>query len=521
MFRPTVPRITSIAICLAVMANWAFAGDPLEIIPGNALGFVVINRLGQTDAKLAAIGAQLQLPTPSVLAWLDTKGDLQEGIDKTAAAAFALIPAADDTPLSAVLYVPVTDYARFVQQLDVNDANETVASGRLFERPVIVGQRNGYALIMGRPGDREILDGILQSEDSHMPVAAQQFKEYIAKQDIAAVLTPSGVKLLTGAGQQGLDYIKRGVENASDEQKQSVLMGITVYEQLFRGVEAEVESVAVGATIKTDGEIRFSKQVLFQESGKVATILSELKPTSYDFFAGFPQIPYVCAFGFELPSASFGPMMEMSASLMKSMPQLYGLEPEQVDKMMELSKEKFSDMQGMSFLWGVGQPGASMYSGLMGAIRVGDATTYVKRYLEFWNELKGGIGAAKGSFFDMMSVQSIEIDGKPAFKLTMQIPGMFGASGQRSEKIEAEMKKIFGPDGNVTAYFAAGDARTVLFSYTDDTLLREGYAPWKTKTTCRTKQVSCVRENDFPWRYSELDTGVLAGRRPTRNDSWS
>ncbi len=282
------------------------------------------------------------------------------------------------------------------------------------------------------------------------------------------------MKLLTGAGQQGLGYIKRSVENASDEQKQPVLMGIAVYEQLFRGVEAEVESVAVGATIKTDGEIRFSKQVLFQESGKVAPILSELKPTPYDFFAGFPQIPYVCAFGFELPSASFGPMMEMSASLMKSMPQLYGLEPEQVDKMMELSKEKFSDMQGMSFLWGVGQPGASIYSGMMGSIRVGDATTYVKRYLEFWEELKLGIGAAKGSLFDKMSVQSIEIDGKPAFKLTMQIPGMFGASGQRSEKIEAEMKKIFGPDGNVTAYFAAGDARTVLFSYTDDTLLRQG-----------------------------------------------
>ncbi len=159
MFRPSVTRITSIAICLAVMANWAVAGDPLEIIPANAHGFVVINRLGQTDAKLAAIGAQLQLPTPSVLALLDTKGDLQEGIDKTAAAAFALIPGADDAPLSAVLYVPVTDYGRFVQQLDVNDANETVASGRLFERPVIVGQRNGYALIMGRPGDREILAG--------------------------------------------------------------------------------------------------------------------------------------------------------------------------------------------------------------------------------------------------------------------------------------------------------------------------------------------------------------------------
>jgi hypothetical protein len=153
------------------------------------------------------------------------------------------------------------------------------------------------------------------------------------------------------------------------------------------------------------------------------------------------------------------------------MHQVYGLTPDQVDEMMDLSVKYFQDFRGMSFLLGVGEGDSPVYSGMMAAMHVEDAPAFLENYHAYFAELHELVGDAEGSFFANMTAEKVQLDGVETLKISMPLDDMQGFMPSPVE-LGAIMEKFYGPDG-VTSYMAAVDDHTLLMSYTGPEMLRK------------------------------------------------
>ena len=436
-----------------------------DLLPSNSFGYVVIHRIGDVDKKLQALGQHMKLPIPSLLMLAKAQSGITAGLNESGSLAVAVLPSSEG-PVS-VAYLPVSDYAAFIEQLDPQDTDDEIVTGRLLGRPIIVGNKAGYAVI-ARPQQRSLLAKLLTTQPAANQAVAKTLE---GDYDAMVVLSSTGVKLLTSLGRQGLQQVKAGISAQLGEDNPAIA-GLEIYDRLFQAMDSEVDSVAVGVHVESGGPVRISKGVWVQPNGKLNSLLRNAKPHDRDLLSILPDVPYVVAFGGGLPKGAWGPLMDLSKSMMKSMPQLYGLNDKQIDQMIELSAEYFADLDSMSFLIGVSQDDDPLYSAMLGTMRVADAQTYLKKYREYWQKLDELAGDTEGALFKDVELEDITVDGVSMLKLKMPIPGLPGLQLPNRGEIEALMQKIYGSDG-MTIYLAAADNKTILMGYTDPTGLRE------------------------------------------------
>ncbi len=452
----------AIVICCLVPAT--VRAGVVELIPDDALGYLLVNRINETDEKIGAMGKRMNLPIPRFTPLLKTQCGIERGFDESGSIALALLPSsAGPAPL---LFVPVKNYDEFLEQLDESSVENNVTKGRLQGREVLVGKKENHAVIalaehlellhqtLSRKATKETTDVIKSLETDH---------------DIAAVISTSGVKLLTALGQQGLKTVREIVRKQVGDDNPA-LAGIEVYIQILEFVGSEVSAGALGVKLEGDGSFRLNEWVWVEPKGTIAPILRSIQPHDGDLLAALPKTPYVMAVGGIVPKGAMEPMLAFSGKTMKSLPQLYGLSPEQVDKMLELSEEFFPDVRGMSFILGVGQEGTPLYSEMLAAMHVRDAAKYLADYRKFWVELEKAIGDAEDSFLHGIKLEDIEVDGAGVLKITMPIPGLKNLNLPNKDEVESLMEKFYGP-GGITLYLAATDKETVIIAYTETTLL--------------------------------------------------
>jgi hypothetical protein len=463
--------MTFALMALLACATTTTARNLAELVPKDALAVTVVNGLANLDAKIQQLGRGMQIPLPSPFATVRTMAGIQDTVDKGAAAGLALVPSANGHPAPAeVFYLPVTDYDKFIGQLQAKDASQKIAEVRMMNKPLLAARVGGYA-VMSRPANRAILDKILAEEDTAAGEIGE-FQSYLKAQDVAGVFTSSGVDTFARLGLQGLEEAKSAISQRGGDEMKAGLAAIDLYAEMLRGIGSEVDALAWGVKLDEKGVLHVTSRTRFNSAGAIAPLLRDAKPYEGDLLAGLPAVPFVGVFGGVVPPESYGPLMDMSANFMKAAPELYRLEPDQVDKMIDMSKETLVGFNGMAFLVGVGQPGDPLYSQMLGAMFVDDAAAYLARYKKYWKELDEALGDAEGSFLANMDLEEIEVDGIPAQKLTMGDWSAFTGTLPDAEEFDALMEKMFGPGGKMTMYLAAGDKQTVLMNYTDTQLLK-------------------------------------------------
>lgn len=461
-------RLTAVALVMYLLAPMlAHAQDVTALIPGDTYGFVLVTGLTDPAGKIQAMGQRMKLPIPSLVPNKGAQDETIAGVDHSRPIALVLLPT-DQGP-TLVLYVPVNDYAAFIEQLGAEDTDRQITPTSLMGQPVIVGDKSDHAVITW-PGNQALLQKML-SEDVPPQGVTAAVKAMVGKHDVTAVLTSSGVRMLTALGLDGLEKLKANMRETLGEDNPA-LAGIEVYVHILAAIDSEVASAAVGLKLEEEGSLRVREQVWVRPSGKIAPIIRDIKPYDGDLLSGLPKTPYVIAFGGVIPAAAMQPMMNFSENLMKAMPELYGLSAEQIDEMMEMSIKYLPDLHGMSFLLGVGQEDTPLYSEMLGAMHVRDAPGYISSYREFWAELDEVIGDAEGSFFQDATLEEVNLDGIPVLKISMPIPEFQGLNMPNQNELDVLMEKFYGP-GGLTMYLAAADDDTVLMAYTDTALLRE------------------------------------------------
>ncbi len=475
--RRTAVTLGAMILATLALVGPAHAADVLEVIPADTLGFVTVNRLADVDAKLQSLGRQMQLPIPPALTAMKAMAHIEEGLDETGTAAWALFSSEEDEfePVT-VGFVPVTDYKAFIAQLEPNKPSAEIATVKVGSQTLFVGRAGDFA-VMAEVSGRRVLRRVLRSQKS---IAGQlaPLQAWLDENDGSLVVTRHGIETMMTAARKGLKDAKEAMAEMGDD-AQIAMAGLSVYDGLFDAIEAEVDTFVAGARLDDQGNIRLLSRTRFVPDGQVARMSGDFAGLEEHPLAGMPSGPFVFAGAGVTPEGMTEPMMEWSLDIMKAMPQLYGLDEEQIEKLMRPSVEMMKSMRAMSMRMGVGKENESIYSEMSGVMRVDDAAGYMADYTKhmkaFSSAVQSGDGPMKG-LFSGMETKEIEIDGRPVLQFEMAIPtGAMGPAATDpavAAEIEKMMERMFGPGGKIVVYVAAADDQTVVFAYTSEDELR-------------------------------------------------
>ena len=462
--RCLLPIVMVVALAMAVQMV-ARADDVLDVIPGDALGFVAVNRLAQTDATVQKMLEDAQLPTFSFLALFKAKSRIEGGLDEDGTAAIVAMPGAEaDFKPAVLMFLPVTDFQKLIEPFEPDDPSAPIVG--VSDGKALVAKLGAYA-VATEPKHRELLQKTLDAK-KHVADDLAGLRPWMAEHEVVGVLTETGVRLACAKGQQGLEVARAGMEAAAGEGNPAV-EGLKVYQQLFDLAEEQVTAVAVGAQIGDGGMVRITERVRFRSGGELIGS-GRSESAAQGLLAGLPAGPFVFAFGGVLPEGASEALMQFSVNMMKSMPNLYGVTDEQADQIMDLSRDSMKGMRGMSFMIGVGKPGDPIYSNMVFSMQMDDAHAYLDAYqkqIEAMNEI---VQNAESSILSEMKVTKIDLEGTPGLKVEMNFPSLPGM--EADPNLPNLLEGLFGPGGKIRIFMAAADDHTVVAAYTSRRALK-------------------------------------------------
>ncbi len=207
--------LASIAAILLWSAAVQAAEDVLHLVPRQALGFVVVRHLADTDAKIKTLAEQVGAPMDNTpLAQFKKSTGLSKGLDEKGDAVLISMPLkdadkeakdadfyADDKPLEPpgmVLLLPVTDYQQFLAPLHPATPKGKITEVTLMEKNFLAANQGSYALLTTLD-QRDVLQAVLDSKHS-IDADLADFQPWLSENDIAAVATRRLIQMPIGKG---------------------------------------------------------------------------------------------------------------------------------------------------------------------------------------------------------------------------------------------------------------------------------------------------------------------------------
>jgi hypothetical protein len=456
----------------------------LKLVPDSALGCVVINRPGTFDAKLQELGRHMELPMPSLLGMVKERTGLREGVDEQGTVALVFLPqkSANKAPIP-VLLLPVTDYGKFLGQFHPEGAAEGTTKIELVGTSAWVRHVGGYAALTDEE-HRDVLENTLKVSET-VPANIETWRNWLSGKDLAVVVLPSGTQQVLTKIQQGILILKlmasmpgpEGPAAKNAEQRKKLNDVFDAYAEIVRAAQQEVTAFGIGLQLDENHAFRLSKRALLVADGKWANFVKDVPPTKNNLLAGLPDEPYILAGGSVLSEAMYKGLIRFSFNMMKSMPEMYGLDKERLDKLSELSDRYFKGTEAISMVMGVPQSGQTIYSGMVAQFRVDDSRAFLENYEKYVGQYNEVLKGAKKSLMPAMKLEKAEIDGQPALKITMNVPEV--PESMQNPMSSKMMKAMLGPEGKIVAWLAPADPHTVVFGYENQDLLKQTMAAVK------------------------------------------
>lgn len=475
MARRSVLLVVSTVLLAVLTTSFAPAAEGvLDLIPEGALGFGIVNRVAQTDAKIVALGKQLQIPAESLLNMLRAKTGLQAGLDEQGSVAVVLMPGDNVEPIQLLL-VQVTDFGKLIAQLGPDDATAAIVRVKVLGSPFLVGSRGGFA-VFTEPRHRPTLEKILDAP-KRAPEDVAEMSKWLGESDVAVVVQRPAIALLTGLGQAKLQEAKAmfgalpAQPGFGDAEVETIAAAFGFYEQVLKVIGEEVQTYAAAARVDDAGNVHLEDWTVMTPGGTADQALKQVKPPQGDLLAGLPSGPFVVAGAGALPEGLAKALIDFSVGIMKAAPGLYGLDAKQTAKMAEISRQAMKGIRGMGMVMGVGKPGDSLFSGMAVVMKVDDSDAYLADYRKVLGVMNEVVKDSESWVFSAAEVEQIQVGKVSALKITMKAPA--GRQVKALPGYEEMMKALFGPDGTITAYVAAADRQTIVASYSGEKLLRQ------------------------------------------------
>lgn len=466
--------LVGILLCAASFA--AAADDFLKLVPDSAWGFVAINQPTEMDAKIQALSHEMQLPSPGLLSRVKQLSGVQEGFDEKGTVVMMVLPSEKDSdiPVTLILLVPVTDYDKFLAQLQPESTTDEVTKCKFFGDDSWARKVGNYAALCGPPF-RGALEKLTPA--SEVPAALKPWGEWISTHDAAGIVFQPGIKELTSKGQNWLNTAKMMLGAAGDQGKQA-LAAFEMYGKLLEAADKEVSAFGIGLALDKQNVLRLTSRTALVPEGNWAKVVGKSPAPKENPLVDLPNDPYMFAGGIALSEEMVNNMKKISFDLMKSMPDLYGLSSEQIDKMISQLEPQFKGAHAMSIILGTGKSDEPLYANMLNITKVDNTATYManmEKYFQQYNEL---IKNSKSPLLKPLEVEKSEVAGVQGFQVKMELPKPQGPMPPQYDKM---MQAMLGSAGSMVFWIAPADEHTLVTGYVNKKLMERTMADIKQK----------------------------------------
>ncbi len=461
-------------------ARWALAADVLDAIPSTALAVIVVNRLEATSDKIEKLAGKVQAPSVSLLSLARVQTGIHAGLDDKATAAMAWLPA-EDQPLEAptpIVILPVTDYEKFVAQLQPENATDKITQVYVAGKPVLVCQKGDFAVLAGaefEPALKDVLASVKSVGDELSPL-----RTWLAEVDVAAVATPAVIKVLSGTANDWLstqiDVLEQqGVPGGPGGA--AVLPALKLYQQLSMAAGDELYLAAIGIRSDEAGTVRVSTRLRLTPGGRWAETAGRIEGSNKPLLTGLPDGPFVgvAAIQYSEPLRNLAGWF-LSEEGRKLNPALDKLPPDQRAKFAEIFGRIMAQQQNGKFWIGAPKPDEPLLSNAILIAKVDDSKEYLSQIDEL-GKLPSGDGENARKILSLGEVKHIQVDGHDAIEYVTSMKDIeAGQPAPLAEPVKAVFKKIFGSDDAIHTYLAAIDDHTIVSAYVSVDNLRRAIA---------------------------------------------
>jgi hypothetical protein len=474
-------RSIAVSVAWLLLAAPALAADPLTVIPDDALGLAVINNLADTSARVQKVAEKMQLPVPELLPMAQLYTGVQQGLDDKGTLAVAMFPGGDENATWAsmvAVFVPVSDYKAFVAQLQPDDASAEIAEVTIMGQALAVTQKGEFA-VLATPDAKPLLEKIKGNSKSVSNVLGP-LRPWLAKQQIAVALTPTGKKLLLATVGGLMDAALEGAEQAGNDDAQaaqaiqSTRESMQALKDLLSAADEQLTQLGVGLRIDDATAMYLSGRLLISPEGGLAAWAKDVKPPKAGLLAGLPPDKYAIAYGGA--AVEFHPAV---AKLTERMTQLsmtmLGLSEEDRKQLSEVMTRYSSNRTSTAGMFGQLRPGDSIVATSMQVEHVKDAAAHLKLAREMFEIFAKAKLPGADPAKPLYALADVEVGDLKTLEVTMDMGAMVSAGAANNQQAVAEMMqgvlgKLLGNEGIIRSYLTVADDHTLVMAYSKEQL---------------------------------------------------
>jgi hypothetical protein len=447
--------------------------DLLAMMPDETLAALVVPNPTALGEKLTGLGEALGQPIPNPITMpflLGPAAPMVGELDLERPVAVILLPdgSSDNQRITGMIYFPVKDFDAFATILGAEEddlANEVVAID-LFGNDMVATELNGYALVVDN-GDSAYFEAA-RTNDGAVAETFGSIAEDLGEGDIVVGAMNSGIEMWLDAARDIFEQMQSDLQvQGMDE---SIVDALGIYFMLFDLIEDNIDSGAARVSIEKNAIV--VREIVQLTPGGIGEELGGAEPLGDDWLNTLPGGTFVLTgVGTSMPGLE-DEIIDLYGDMTDLLADLYGMEPDAINTLLEQSKPLLANMQGMSFYMGVPRgESTSLYSAAGGIVEVeGGAEAYLDMYADIIYGMSEGLTGE--GMIGINKVQRRKFDDKPGLLVEMQVNlgDMFGEDAP--PELADLTDKLYGPGGVLTVRMVAVDEDTIAFSYTSPRMLR-------------------------------------------------
>jgi hypothetical protein len=462
------------------------AADVLQEIPNDALGFVVVHKLGTVDAKIKTLSSDLRNNAFSPLEFLKSAAGVQEGLDPNGDFLLAVYKDgnADTSELQFGVWLPVTDYAAFAKSIGATSTGG-VAAATVAGQDLLIAHRGDWAIVMD-PDQKQRMAQLVATRPSPPPEIAA-WKTWIASNDVTVVTFAPGVHELWswleerfenksgnensddlfGARDTGAprDRLMTNANHPSPKGLAGILNEIHKWASASPGVEQAIQQASMagcGFRLNVDGSqhgnvqaklrVAFDAAMAHESSGDAELPFSMLEGDHF-VIHGAGRLPKPMLTGLATTC------VQRMADDLKAEEHTQ-LDEESLKQLGEAVAQAAGDVSSFALLTRPGDKPQPIYSNQFIAVRVASANKFLSQAAEvmrLWNKANR---EAQGETRLIFEAEETKLGNRSATQYSLDMVALAG------EPILPEtrqmMEKLFGPGGKQRVWLVRADEQTVL-----------------------------------------------------------
>jgi hypothetical protein len=484
-----MPRHPRFSICLASLvlaaALPALASPIVNQVPRDALGFLLVRNLTQTDAKIAKAVNDLRLPLPSPFTIIKSLTGVSNGIDSDRDLLVVMLPPENNSrPFHLAVWLPVKDYDALVRSLD-GDPQRRIAAATVAGEDVLIAHVEDWAVVMD-PGQRERLNQLASDSVAVALPAAESMRFIGDDNDVSLVVLASGMQA-AGRWAAIAGAATRPANDAADDHgtpgQIAPLHPVQPNDNSWRAVwqsfqsmiadaqelkRMAMEAKGFGCALRLDGAGNAVIKVRVGLSPDSALTASGAQ-SGKQYRVAAPQLfdggPFVLSGSGQVSEHWAVPFVapyvrQMAADLATE----YNTKVDEADlgKLRIAIEQALAQTRAVSILSRPGADQDGVYTNSFLAVRVASAEEFLKQTgaaIDEWNAMLGKADGAIGLVFEK---SPIAVDGRDGTEYAIDMAKAVGA-GSLPEARQS-MERLFGPGGRFRIQLIKVDDVTVLLS---------------------------------------------------------